>query len=182
MGNEYRGADGEEFLGLELEYLGFASITAEEGPDLRRMIVNSSSKEMLVGDRLLVREETRIDSILIPTEPAAGIEGNIIAFTGDAAMAAQFDSVVLNLGLSDNLAVGDVLAIEMDGSTMIDDVARQKMGFRERLRDSFNPNRLQLPGEDIGTILVYKTFEYLSYGVILTLTQPATINTRVVSP
>ncbi len=182
LGTEYLGADSEELLGLELEYLGFASITANEGPDLRRMIVNSSSQEILVGDRLLIREESRINATFFPTEPVEFLQGNIIGFHGDAAMAAQLDTVVLNLGLRDNLAVGDILSIVQDGSTMIDGVEQERMGFRERLRNTFRPRRLQLPEEEIGTIMVYKTFESLSYGVILTLTEPAVMNNRVVSP
>ena len=78
--------------------------------------------------------------------------------------------------------MGDILSIVQDGSTMIDGVEQERMGFRERLRNTFRPRRLQLPEEEIGTIMVYKTFESLSYGVILTLTEPAVMNNRVVSP
>ena len=43
------------FLGVELEYLGFASIVEVESADIRRVLINNSAKEVRVGDRLLVR-------------------------------------------------------------------------------------------------------------------------------
>ena len=65
---------------------------------------------------------------------------------------------------------------------MVDDVARQRMTFRERLRATFGGERLQLPPKDIGTLLVYKTFEQLSYALILNSTEPVKLGNQVVSP
>jgi hypothetical protein len=70
-------------LGLELEYLGFASISENEPVELKRMLINNSSKEIRVGDRLLIREQSRIDDTIFPTEPAAELSGQIVAFLGN---------------------------------------------------------------------------------------------------
>ena len=67
-------------LGLELEYLGFASISENESVELKRMLINNSSKEIRVGDRLLITEQSRIDDTILPTEPAAELSGQIVAF------------------------------------------------------------------------------------------------------
>jgi hypothetical protein len=169
-------------LGLEIEYLGFASITAEIGPDLRRLLINNSSKEIRVGDRLLIREESRIDATIFPTEPSSSMQGRIIGFLSGEAMASQLDTAVVDLGLRDNLAVGDVLVVQKEGPRLIDQVERQRMSFRDRMLAIFRGDRLQLPGEEVGTLLVYKTFEQLSYAVILSSLQPIEIANQVVSP
>jgi len=181
-GRVYFDESGEGQLGIEVEYLGFATIADEDGPDMRRMLVNNSSKEIRVGDRLLIREESRIDATIFPTEPIEDLEGQIIAFMGNESLASQLDTVVVDLGLEDNLAIGDILSIQKQGNRMEDEVERSRMSFRERLRTTFNRATLQLPGEEIGTLLVYKTFAQLSYAVILSSIQPAELYHKVVSP
>ncbi len=174
--------DDDILLGVELEYVGFASIAAVESPDLRRVLINNSAKEIRIGDRLLVREESAIGATIFPTEPARSIEGNIVAFLSNETMASQLDTVLINLGLRDNLAVGDVLAISKQGSEMVDQVERERMSFRERMRAIFRGERLQLPGDETGTLLVYRTFESMSYGVILSSLQPIELTDIVITP
>ena len=182
IGRSFMGASGDELMGLEVEYLGFASTVAEAGPSLRRMLINNSSKEIRVGDRLLIREESRIGATIFPTEPVADIEGEIIAFLSGDALASQLDTVIINLGIEDRLAVGDILSIQQEGARMVDRVERDRLPFRERMRAIFRGERVQLPGKDIGTLLVYKTFDQFSYAVILSSLEPIQVTNQVVSP
>lgn len=181
-GRAFNADNGKDLLGLELEYLGFASITDEVGPDLRKILINNSSREVMVGDRLLIREESKLSATIFPTEPASHMEGQIIAFQSEAALASQLDTVIVNLGLRDNLAVGDILSIQHEGTRMTDDVERSRMPVRERLTTFFDQDSLPIPGKEIGTLLVYKTFSQLSYAVILSSTEPAELYNEVVSP
>ena len=179
----FKGKPSSEILGLELEYLGFATISNEESADLKRMLVNNSSREIRVGDRLLIREQSRIDATIFPTEPAEDLIGQIISFQGVETMASQLDTVVIDLGKADNLAIGDILSIQHESTTMVDLVEREKMSFSERMRGVFRrDNKLELPGKEIGTLLVYRTFDSLSYAVILSSTEPAQLYNRVASP
>jgi len=148
------------------------------------MIINSSSKEIRVGDRLLIREESSINTTIFPTEPVTDLKGQIIALMSEDSMASQLDTVVVNLGSRDELSIGDILSIQKPGNSIIDEVERDRMSFGERFRNSFRPgrNRLQLPSTTIGTLLVYKTFDQLSYALILTSTEPVELYNMVVSP
>jgi hypothetical protein len=181
-GTSYTDESGDVILGLELEYLGFATISANEGPGLRKMLINNSSKEIRVGDRFLVREESRIDATIFPTEPAEDLAGNIISFQGAETMASQLDTVVIDLGKNDNLVIGDILSIQQESIQMTDEVERDKMSLRERMSTAFKRERLELPGKEIGTVLVYRTFDDLSYALILSSTEPAQLYNKVVSP
>ena len=172
----------EEVLGIEVEYIGFASIIEIIAPDMRKLIINNGTKEIRVGDRLLIREVSSIDATTFPTEPSADMSGQIVAFLGAESLASQLDTVVINLGNEDNLVVGDILSIQKAGIRMTDEVERVKMPFRERMRTIFNQDRLTIPGNDVGTLLVYKTFDRLSYAVILTSTEPVELFNDVVSP
>ena len=149
---------------------------------MRKLIINNGTKEIRVGDRLLIREVSSIDATTFPTEPSADMSGQIVAFLGAESLASQLDTVVINLGNEDNLVVGDILSIQKAGIRMTDEVERVKMPFRERMRTIFNQDRLTIPGNDVGTLLVYKNFDRLSYAVILTSTEPVELFNDVVSP
>ena len=181
-GRNYLDESGEVHLGLELEYLGFASITESESPELKRMAINNSSKEIRVGDRLLIREESSIDATIHPTQPVSSIDGQIIAFLGNETMASQLDTVVIDIGQRDNLAIGDILSIQQPGERITDDVESSRMTFRQRFSNMFSRNRLQMPGKEIGTLLVYKTFEQMSYALIINSIEPAELYNQVRSP
>jgi len=172
----------DELIGLEAEYLSFATIADQDGAELRRLVINNSSKEIKVGDRLLIREESRIGATISPTEPVSDITGEVIAFLSGEALASQLDTVIIDLGLQDSLAVGDILSVQEEGERMVDEVERERLTFRERMSSIFGGERLQLPGNDIGTLLVYRTFEQFSYAAILSSTQPIEISNNVASP
>lgn len=166
----------QQVLGLEVEYLGFASIIQIVNPDMRKLLINSSAKEIGVGDRLLTLEEPSINTAIFPTQPNEALAGQIVAFLGAGSMASQLDSAVIDLGLQEGLAVGNILSIQLTASHTTDPVER------ERAPDTFNTDALEIPGKEIGTLLVYKTFERLSYAVIVSSTQPVELYNEVVSP
>ena len=110
------------------------------------------------------------------------MSGQIVAFLGGETLASQLDTVVINLGNEDNLETGNILSIQKEGTRLTDEVERAKMPFLERMRTLFDQDRLSIPGNGVGTLLVYKTFDRLSYAVILTSTEPAELFNEVVSP
>ena len=179
-GRQFVDDSGDVELGLELEYLGFASIAESVSADLKRILINNSSNEIQVGDRLLIREQSRIDTTIFPTQPSSNLSGRIIAFLGNESLASQLDTVVIDLGLTDNLAIGDILSIQLPGQRVVDEIEPSRMTIRERFRTMLNADRLEIPGKEVGTLLVYRTFEQLSYAVIISSTEPAKIDDLVV--
>ena len=55
------------------------------------------------------------------------------------------------------------------------------MSFTQRMRAIFSRDRLELPRDEIGTVLVYRTFDSISYAVVLNSLEPIEINSRVLS-
>jgi len=178
----YDPTDEERLLGVELEYLGFASIVEVESADIRRVLINNSAKEVRVGDRLLVREEAEIGATIFPTEPVREIEGRIIALVSSERLASQLDSVLINLGSRDSVEFGDVFAVSKEDAITVDEIERDRMSFRDRMRAIMNRESLTLPGGELGTLLVYRTFETMSYAVLLSSLEPISVNARVISP
>ena len=178
----YDPTDEERLLGVELEYLGFASIVEVESADIRRVLINNSAKEVRVGDRLLVREEAEIGATIFPTEPVREIEGRIIALVSSERLASQLDSVLINLGSRDSVEVGDVFAVSKEDAITVDEIERDRMSFRDRMCAIMNRESLTLPGGELGTLLVYRTFETMSYAVLLSSLEPISVTGRVISP
>jgi hypothetical protein len=77
----------EEVLGLETKYLDIASIVETIASDMKKLLANCGTKEIRVGDRLLIREESIIDASIFPTEPSSYMSGQIVSFPGEASFA-----------------------------------------------------------------------------------------------
>lgn len=180
--NHYEDPQTEASLGVELRTLGFATVVADGEDGVKRLLVNSAASEIAVGDHLLVREESRLDPTIFPTEPVSDLNGRIIALTSGERMASQLDSLVINLGLADGLRVEDIVSIEKPGEAMVDSQGRSRKTFSDQVREVFSRERLELPNQAVGTALVYRTFDKLSYAVILTITQPTGVGDFITSP
>lgn len=154
-------------LGQEAVNLGTLTIVSDEGDGLKRALIVQSNEELKAGDRLLPQETSRLEGSFFPSTPATDLSGQIIGLLNNERQAAQFESAVLNLGLSSGLAEGNVLSIFRDG---------------EQVRDPVTGKEVDLPPTEIGVLLVYKAFERMSYAVILSLTQPSAVGDTVRTP
>lgn len=172
-----------EVLGYEAPFVGKASLfrgesTQEtEGRDgvLSTSVVPATidimeaKEEMRVGDRILP-EPAREFMSYTPHAPAVDINARIVSVYGSAVVnAAQNQVVVINRGRRDGLESGHVMAILKDG---------------QRLIDRTDPKRglIKLPDERNGLLMVFKTFEKLSYGLILDTTDGVKIGDRLTVP
>ncbi len=167
LGVAYEDKENDEFLGQEAINLGSVEIISDEGGDLRKALIASSKEELKAGDRLLPREASPINPRFFPSTPLGDLKGQIVGLLNNESKAAQFESVVMNLGLRDGLKPGDVLSIYKAGETV---------------RDPVTDGRIELPSTEIGILMTYKIFDKVSYGVILSLTEPAVTGSNVSTP
>jgi hypothetical protein len=173
----------KEILGYEAQYVGKALLvrgeSTEESTDsegkLRTDIIPATidivaaKEEMRVGDRLLPEPERQFLSY-VPHAPASQFDARIVSVYGSAVVnAAQNQVVAINRGTRDGIENGHVMAIMKDGARLIDktDAAR---------------TALKLPDERNGLLMVFRTFEKLSYALILEITEGAKVGDRLVNP
>ena len=170
-------------LGYEAQYVGKAKLVRGESTEQstdkdgkpRTDIVPAtidivgSKEEMRVGDRLLPEPERQMTSYM-PRAPAGKVDARIVSIYGSSvANAAQNQVVVVNRGSKDGMESGYVLAILKDGARLIDKT------------DAARPE-LKLPNERNGLVMVFRTFESLSYALILDITDGVKIGDRLVNP
>ena len=172
-----------EILGYEAQYVGKARLVhAESAPgagagpggpaaDIVPATIDiiASKEEMRVGDRL-VAEDARPLVSYVPHAPAGAVDGRIVSIHGSAVVnAGQNQVVVINRGSKDGMDSGMVLAILRDGPRLVDstDASRAEM---------------KLPNERSGLLMVFQTFEKLSYALVLSATNSVRVGDRLASP
>ena len=129
----------------------------------------AAKEEMRVGDRLLPEPPQQLQSY-VPHAPQGQVEARIVSVYGNAVInAGQNQVVVINRGSRDGMESGHVMAILKNGA---------------RLLDKTDPTRpeLKLPDERNGLLMVFRTFEKLSYALVLEITDGVKVGDRLVNP
>jgi hypothetical protein len=175
--------DSGEVLGYEAQFVGKAALMRSEMTEetegsngkMTAAIVPATidiveaKDEILVGYRMLPEPE-RVFLNYLPHAPTSTVNGRIVSVYGSAVVnAAQNQVVVINRGRRDGMENGFVMAILKNGQRIVDKT------------DSSRP-QIKLPNERNGLLMVFKTFEKLSYALILDITDGVRIGDRLASP
>jgi hypothetical protein len=170
-------------LGYEAVYAGKAKLrsseTTTEETNVEGKVISSivparidiisAKAEIRVGDRLLP-EPPREVRTHTPHAPQSQVSGRIVSVYGSAVEnAAQNQVVVINKGKLDGMDSGTVLAILKNGARLIDK------------QDETRP-MIKLPDERNGLLMVFRTFDHLSYALILDITDGVRVGDRLASP
>lgn len=140
-----------EVLGFQALDLGLAKRLDVEN-DIGTLRLISTRQDIRIGDRLLPTVERKLNSTYYPKSPNDEISGQLIHVFGGVRNVSQFNVVVINRGDRDGLEIGDVMAVYRQGETV---------------RDRYTKELLSLPSERAGLLMVFRTFEKVSYGLIL---------------
>ena len=73
-------------------------------------------EEVRIEDRLLAREDRRINTSFVPSAPDEDIQGKMIAVESGVTQIGQYNVVVINRGTREGLEVGNVLAVLQAGN------------------------------------------------------------------
>ena len=140
--------------------------TLRRGGDPATIALTDTRQEAKTGDRLLP-ESVDIPLNFFPRAPSSAIEGRIISVVGGVTQIGQYMVVVLNRGSNNGVSIGDVLTVWQTG---------------EEVHDRVEGGRVKLPDEEAGTIMVFKTFDRISYGLVMEATQAIHIHDTVRNP
>ena len=172
-----------EILGYEAQYVGKAELARSEGTQQTELKdgakrteivpatidITVAKEEMRVGDRLLP-EPPRDLRTYVPHAPTGAVEARVVSVYGNAVtMVGQNQIITINRGTRDGMERGIVLAVVKDG---------------ERLIDRTDPEKptIKLPDERNGLVMVFRTFERVSYALVLQLTDGVQVGARLVNP
>jgi LysM repeat protein len=173
VGEPIRDIGSREIIGYQAAYVATAVVKVPG--EISKAVLTEGAREALEGDRLISQEgESALN--FVPHAPTTAIDGQIIAVADEAEQIGQFQVVVLNRGSNDGLTPGAVLAIDQQGA-----VVEDKYGERPWKKKAF-AEKVRLPYERAGTLIVFKVFDRLSYGLVIGARGPMQVADRVYNP
>jgi hypothetical protein len=196
-----------ELLGYEAQYVGDARVKRFGTPST--VEVTRSRQEIDEGDRLMPSREVSVPSF-VPRAPDKPIKGTILSVQGSVSDFSQYSIIAINRGSRDGMEVGHVLATFRRGNTLtrtrsgrpslIGEILGREVGSLDAKPVPMVPDApgassdpdaaprsdpyapVVLPDERSGVIIVFRTFEKLSYALVLKSVRPISIGDYVQRP
>jgi hypothetical protein len=157
-----------ELLGYQALYVGESKLLLRGDPASIR--VTRSNREILLQDRVLPIDSTNFERDFIPRPPSTEVSGEIVALLDAISQTGIYQTIAINLGNRDGLESGNILRIRRTGD-VIRDMKEKDPGFR-----------VKLPDEQIGMAMIIRSFEKMSYALIMEADFPITLQDYVESP
>jgi len=169
-GDAYLDPASGEVLGYEALYLGDA--TAQKFGDPATLKLTRTTREINIGDRVMPMTQEDVYAYFTPHSPDEEIEGTIISVVDGVSQIGQYQIVVLNRGTREGVDVGTVFEIYQTGELIVDQIKNKT----ER-----NAN-IKLPDEKAGILMVFRTFDKVSFGLIMKATSALHVGDTVRTP
>ncbi len=170
---------GEDLLGYEVEEVGNATVTRVGDP--ATLYVTYGDKEIRRGDLLLPVEESPLPMNFYPHAPASvPADARVIGISGDFDHAGPADVLAISAGAREGVEVGEVYSIYQPGETVQDETSYPKGTVRE----FFNPRdkKVTLPDEFVGHVMIFRTFDRISYGLVMNGVRPVNLGAILKEP
>lgn len=164
-GPVYRDPETDEILGYEVRHIADARLVKLGEP--ATLEVGDVYQEVLNEDRLIPFDGKKQDFYYYPSAPSKPVKGQIISVLGGVSLIGQYSVVVINRGEADGMAAGNVLAVYQDGAVV---------------RDAVSRSPVKLPDERAGLMMVFRTFERVSYALVLDAERTMAVLDRVTNP
>mgnify|MGYP003573045045 FL=1 len=167
-GDAYIDPDTNEVLGYEALYAGSGPV--QKFGDPATVLLTETTREVRLGDRLRPADRSYVTPYFHPHAPAAGTEGHIISVIDGVTQIGQYNVVAIDLGTREGMEVGHVLQIFQKGEVIRDTVSGKR------------GDKVKLPDEKAGYVMIFRTFEKVSFGLIMEATRSIHINDLVRTP
>ena len=146
-------------LGYEVQHVSDVKLMHLGDPST--LIVTANKMETIAGDLLLATNDDGFTNNYQTRMPSlGGSEGRVVSLVNSISQSGRDQVVVLNLGKKNKIKPGDVLAIEASGGSFRD--VRGKGGYE----------KVKMPNTRTGVVMVFKTFDDVSYALVMESTRP----------
>ena len=158
--------DTEELLGYEAIHVSNASMVSAGDPS--KLIITGSHRETLKGDRLLAADKA-LPANYQPRAAVTTSPGKIISLVDAVSRAGKNQVVVLNMGENDGVRLGDTFSVMTNDRVIRDDIDQSRSEF------------FTVAGDETGTVMVFRTFDNVSYALIMSSAKEVKLYDKVVS-
>lgn len=162
-------AAGKKFnAGLELTQVASGVAVRGENDITTLELTSTYNGEVRRGDRVLPEYDPMLPTLFYPTSAeniTAG--GSIVRVLGSIGTAAAHSVVTIDRGTLHGVQTGHVFSVNQKGETVTDPKTKE---------------RIQLPGQRIGSVMVFKAFDNLSYAYVLDSELPIKVGAGIQPP
>jgi len=164
QGRVFQDPDSKEVLGFEAVYLGDADLMGTG--QVSRLHIAKASQEITVGDKLAI-SPPQTSAPFIPRAPEQQIKGRVIAGSDNSVFEmAPYSTIIINQGARDGLQSGHVLGLYHSEGSIPN--GRNKP--------------IALPEQRYGLVLVFRVFDKMAYGLVMSATRPVHVLDAVRNP
>ena len=164
IGDPLRDPDDNRLIGYQGLLVGEGRLT--RGGDPATVALTDTAREAVMGDRL-IPDTVDIPLNFFPRAPSTVVDGRIVSVVGGVTQIGQFQVVVINRGTNNGLSIGDVLSVFQTG---------------EVVKDRIKGGKVKLPDEEAGTVMIFKAYDRISYGLVMEATQALHVLDSVRNP
>lgn len=181
-GRELEDPDSGDEIGIEGLLIGTATL-ARSDDDQGVLTITSNEQEIRTGDRLIPRVDITLTDSYLPVPPAFAVDAAIVSIGTGRTIGGTYDTLIINVGARDRIAVGQLLTVQDQADVFDDQVGKRSAWVR--IKHAFgveNSNEVSFAGENAAQILIYRVFENASMGLVLDSNRDVRLNDRVVTP
>jgi len=164
IGDPLTDPDDNRLIGYQGLLVGEGRLT--RGGDPATVALTDTAREAVKGDRL-IPDTVDIPLNFFPRAPSTVVDGRIISVVGGVTQIGQYQVIVINRGTNDGVSIGDVLSVFQTG---------------EVIKDRVKGGTVKLPDEEAGTVMVFKTYDRISYGLVMEAAQAIHVLDSVRNP
>lgn len=168
-GERYVEPKTQKVIGLETMQVasGIVTSVAENGISSLQLS-ESYGKEVREGDRVFVELDNSIPPVFYPAPAQVSRGGMIVRVMDSISSAARGSVVAINLGTAQGAKPGDVLTVYQKGPLVRDTLD--------------NDNAVRLPSEESGMVMVFNSFDDISYAYVLSSELPLNVGDQLLPP
>jgi len=175
---------GTEVLGYEMMQQATGTISRGEvgGIQASTLVLDGTGREVRVGDRLVPVEAQPYDLQFFPHPPKQTLEygrARVMAVADMLTSGGPRDVIALSVGRLDGVDNGTVFSTWRVGSTAVDTVKHGDL----RSEDTYGrASKVRLPDEFAGHAMVFRTFDKVSYALVMDGIRPTRVGYELKHP
>lgn len=175
---------GNELLGFELARVSTGTVTRGEvgGIEASTLLLDAADREVRIGDRVIPVDAQPYDLQFFPHPPkqqTAYGKARVLAVADSYTSGGPRDVIAISLGSREGVDNGTVFSVWREGSNVGD---RVKIGPDRDEDTVLYENKIRLPDEFAGHVMVFRTFDKMSYGLVMDSIKPSRVGYHLKHP
>ena len=155
-------------LGVELLQVASGVAVRNEKDITTVELTDSYNGEVRRGDRVMLEQEAMLPTLFYPIDAKQVRDGGkVIRVLGSIGTAAKNGVVTVDRGTADGVEIGQVFSTYQEGEIVQDPKTKEKV---------------KLPGQYVGSLMIFKSFDRISYAYVLESELPIKVGSNIQPP